>query len=364
VTALTKDVIRSLASFDGDGHPVVSLYLDVDGRRYIRPRDYELQLEHLLRQARRAKAEDLGRIEAHVKAGFDRSRVRGLALFSCQDRGLWEAITLPVPVRNEIVVNQAPQVRPLELVLEEYEHFGVLLADRQRARMLVFELGELADRSELFDQLPRHEDDGGEWDRDHVHDHQASAARHHLRRAALVAFQVFQSQGFEHLIIGAPDEITGELERELHPWLRDRIVARLSVPVGAPEEEIRRAALQVEEQVERAKQAALVERLREQAAVGRAVTGLGPVLAAVVERRMDTLLISDGYVAAGWRCPACRHLATKGRTCPICGSPMDQLEDVVEEAVEDAVQQSCRVVVCTGNADLDVLGRIGALLRF
>ncbi len=43
---------------------------------------------------------------------------------------------------------------------------------------------------------------------------------------------------------------------------------------------------------------------------------------------------------------------------------MVQVDDVVEEAVEEALNQSCEVEICVGNADLDVLGRIGALLRY
>jgi hypothetical protein len=43
---------------------------------------------------------------------------------------------------------------------------------------------------------------------------------------------------------------------------------------------------------------------------------------------------------------------------------MEQIEDVVEEAIDEALSQSCRVEICAGNADLDVLGRIGALLRY
>jgi hypothetical protein len=43
---------------------------------------------------------------------------------------------------------------------------------------------------------------------------------------------------------------------------------------------------------------------------------------------------------------------------------MEQADDVVEEAVQEALNQSCRLEVCRDNADLDVLGRIGALLRF
>jgi len=43
---------------------------------------------------------------------------------------------------------------------------------------------------------------------------------------------------------------------------------------------------------------------------------------------------------------------------------MVQVDDVIEEAVEEAIAQSCDVEICVGNADLDVLGRVGALLRY
>ena len=40
------------------------------------------------------------------------------------------------------------------------------------------------------------------------------------------------------------------------------------------------------------------------------------------------------------------------------------LADVVADALHAAIAQGCRVDICTGNADLDVMGRIGALLRY
>ena len=43
---------------------------------------------------------------------------------------------------------------------------------------------------------------------------------------------------------------------------------------------------------------------------------------------------------------------------------MTKVEDVVEEAVDEALLHGCAVEVCDGNADLDVLGGIGALLRY
>lgn len=388
MASLTADTVRSLAGFKGMQGSVVSLYLDVDGQRYIRPRDYELHLDQLLRQARERNQgsgveQDLRRIEDRVKAGIDRSQTRGIAAFSDAPDNWFELIELTVPVRNQLTINQTPQVRQLEALLERYRRYGVLLVDRQRARMFVFHAGQLIDRSELFDQLPRHDDDRGDWDRDHVRDHTAAAARQHVRRAAQVAFGVHQQKPLEHLILAGPEVVVHDVERELHSYLRERIVARLRLPTTAADDEIRSAAADVERDVEKDRTAQVVDRLRDAIGVaqpvplgrtmnvapigagsGHGVAGLDSVLKALVEHRVHTLVVSDSFESPGWRCRGCDYLATFGPACPLCSKAMDLVDDVVEEAIEVAVNQSVKVVPCSGIADLDVLGRIGALLRF
>ncbi|MBV9412352.1 MAG: hypothetical protein JO148_12200, partial [Acidimicrobiia bacterium] len=234
---VSGDVVQRLAAFTGVG-PVTTCYLDVDGRRYVRPHDYEVELERMLRPLREREhraghhnaCKDLKRIEDHVKGGFDRSHTRGLALFAGSVDDLWEPLHLPVPVINRLVVNQHPQVRQLEAIIERAERFAVLLADRQRARLFVFQLGQLVDWSERFDRLPRHEDDGGDMVKDQMRDHVDSATHRHLLRTAEAAFELFHESGFDRLMVGAPGDIAGPLERILHPYLRERIAARLAVP--------------------------------------------------------------------------------------------------------------------------------------
>ena len=394
--AITEGVIRNLAGFTGTDAPVTSLYLDVDGRRYLRSRDLDPHFDALVREATARAAglrgpngatglrgpngatggglsktaqqsleADLSRMADHVRSSLRRSHTRGLAMFSCTAHDFWHVVELSVPVRNRVVINHTPYVRELEAVVARRQRFAVLLADRQRARIFLYELGALVERTELIDLLPRHDDDGGELTRDQVAGRSAVVAHRHLRRAARVAFQVFREQGFDHLVIGAPDEICKALERELHPYLRERIAAHVSVAVNASEEEITQAALSVEADVEREREGASVQRLRDAIGTGRGgVAGLEAVLGALVARRVDTLLVSDGYEAPGWRCRSCSFVGARGPGCPVCSATMDRVDDVVEEAVEDALAQSCRVTVCVENADLDVLGRIGALLRY
>ena len=41
MSLVTEDAVRTLAAFKGKKAPVVSMYLDVDGKRYPRRQDYE-----------------------------------------------------------------------------------------------------------------------------------------------------------------------------------------------------------------------------------------------------------------------------------------------------------------------------------
>jgi peptide chain release factor subunit 1 len=375
---ISEDRIRALAGHRGSC-VVTSCYLDVDGRRHPRHADYETQLDHLVRQGRekaaglgaeatRSVGADLERIAAWVKGGFDRSRVRGLAFFACSADGYFEVVESPLPVRNGVVVNHTPHVRPLESILQAYERFAVVLVDRQRARLFRFELGELTEHTEVFDAVPRGGDQSGHPAQGSrgaaVQRHSDEIVHRHLKHAAEVTFTELQAHPVDHVILGGPHEVVVDFEGLLHPWIGERVADRLVIPTTAVPDEVRQAALCVEAVVTRRDEAAQVERLRDAVGTGGGVAGLQPTLAALVERRVDLLLVSDGYETEGWRCRSCRYLGPLGRRCPVCANSMDLVDDVVEEAVEEALANKCRVQMVRENADLDVLGRIGALLRF
>ena len=120
---LDRETVRALAAWDPGGAPVTSLYLNVDGRRFPRKADYLVRLEELVRaarhqaeeldrDARRSVEADLEAMSTYVRERFERDGVRGLALFSCSEAGLWEAFALPRPVRNRAVVGPEPGWRP------------------------------------------------------------------------------------------------------------------------------------------------------------------------------------------------------------------------------------------------------------
>ncbi len=372
VAVITEAAIRELAGFRGQDAPVTTCYLDVDGRRLSRHRDYEQELERILRSAR-ARANgtesvrsDLGRIEAYVKGGIDRTTTRGLAIFSCSAHEFWKVVPLPVPVRSRVVINQAPAVAQLESVAQEFDRFGVLLVDKQRARMLVFQLGELIDHSDLFDELPRDYDTRGHSDQGDVTGHVEALAAAHVRHAAEVAFHVFQQEPFEHLTVGAPAGLAGAIESALHPYLRERLCHRIDIGVGRQPARHprghprRRAGGRASARGGGRRPVAHPERERAPGGDRAGRLAAGPARAAGRAAARLRRLQRAGLAVRHLRPPRAGGSGLPGLQRSSC----TRSRTSSRRPSRSPSAQSCHVEVCVENADLDVMGRIGALLRY
>jgi peptide subunit release factor 1 (eRF1) len=195
----------------------------------------------------------------------------------------------------------------------------------------------------------------------HVDDHR----QRHLKRVAEALFRLLKASPFDSLVLAGPAEAHLDLEHTLHPYLRERIRASVTLTVTATLDEVAARCLEVEEEQERTKEAAKVEALREAAeSGGKAVTGLPGTLAAVAEGRAAEILVGLDLSAPGFSCPNCGRLSDRGARCPACGSTMEPVADVVEEAVARAVRQGSRVETIVHPDGLARYGGIGALLRF
>ena len=379
MTDLDRNLVRKLAEWKPGDFPVTTVYLSVDGRQFPRTQDYEVRLDELLRRAhavaeklpkpeRRSVERDVEETRSFVVDRFDRGEgtTRGLALFSSSGAGLWEDINLSRTVRNQVVVGPYPDLLQLEAVLETYESFCTVLVDSEKARIFLAELGRIEEQSDLLDDVPGRHDQGG-WSQGRFQRHVDEHRQRHLKHTAEVLFRFFKRRAFDHLIVGGPEEIAAEFEDELHDYLKQRILARINVPIGVPASEVLDRSLQAEEELERRRvRDAIDQILAEQAAGRKAVGGLEPTLAALAESRAATMAVSMDLHAPGRECPSCGRLTERGRRCPTCGSETREVPDVVEAAVAQALRQGCRVetIPDADDGEFASLGGIGALLRF
>jgi peptide chain release factor subunit 1 len=185
----------------------------------------------------------------------------------------------------------------------------------------------------------------------------------HLAHVAGLLFDIFKGEGFDRLLVGAPEELVGAFEDRLHPYLRERCVGRLHLDVeNTSTDDVRGAVASALDAYQGRQEREALDRLME--GVGRstrAAAGLADVLAALNEARVDTLLVADTFRAPGVRDA---ELGLLYATDDGVTGRVEHVEDVVEPAVEKAIEQSARVLRISHHEDLGPLGGIGAVLRY
>ena len=367
---ITEQQVRDLSAH-ASGAPVATVYLDVDGRHRPVATEYQSAFERLAttlrrrasREPSRADVEaDIERMRTWLDRDLDRSFTRGVAFFSCEKDGFFEAVPLPRPVRDAAAIGTTPQVGQLLAILDEHERFLVVLVDRHRVRLLRFELGEADEVLSRSDAEPRAIDistELGSFER-----HADEVARRHLRRSAADVARALREWPADRIILGGPDESVAGLQKYLAADVRAKVVGRADVRVAAPPAEIVAVALDVEERIERQREAEAVEELRQRSVAGKkGVVGLTDTLAALTARRVGTLFLTDGFSAPGAICPDCDNIGVAVRQCPRCGATQTDVDDVVEVAIDEAAAQKATVEFCRAT-DLERFGNIGAILRY
>lgn len=367
---LDNSVIRAIAAWRGD--VVTSLYLDVDGRRSPRSPDVDRRADHLLRIARRRAPLDggapgplveaeLGRIARWLDGGVDRSSTRGVALFAEGASGRFEALALPVPVRDQVVVDRAPDVAQLCEVLVTLPTALVVAVDRRRWRLLrwVAEKGEELDV--LDDDTPRWVDTDvelGGFDR-----HHEELEREHYRGVATGVIEELGQRSTPHVVLTGPAASTARLEGLLPDWVLARLTDRLVLPVDSSVADLAQSAQEAVARAELRRRAAVVGRLRERAASGAGVvTGLGPTLGALGDAAVATLVVEATFEAPGGRCGECALLTTALGPCPRCGAALDPVPNVVDAAITQAFLHGADLEPVE-DGQLADLRHIGALAR-
>jgi peptide chain release factor subunit 1 len=372
--------ISSLKDFvSHEGHPVVSVYLNVDGSTHPVKGGYEAEFSAMVANARKAAREELdlsrdqesllddelSAIGNYLTLDFRRNGVKGLAVFSCRPENLWQVTGLNIPVENRIHVDWKPQMSPLLETLSGFQRICVLMTSKETARIFQMFAGEVTEHSEILDNVLKHHEQGG-WEQAKLQRRHEKQVREHLKNASAATLEYFKQEKFDRLVIGISDDLWPELEKVLHPYLKERLLGRFSAEITAPLDEILPKVKAMEEMEQLQAEAQLLESLGPELESGRTyIGGLDDVLAMLNERRVDLLLVEEGYTEPGRRCEACNTVEFGERVCPACGQSGKNVADVVEEAREIAIRQDARVItVPVGHPAMERAGKIAARLRY
>jgi peptide chain release factor subunit 1 len=378
VNDITPERLRRLAGVRPRDGKVLSVFVNLDPRQFATPpaRDTQVRsvLDHaarLLREqqdlphaAREALKDDLGRVQQALTNGLDAKGAHAVAVYASAPAGLFEVLKLSEPVDHEPVVSDSPFLEPLA-TLGVPERWCVLLANRRVARVFCGPSGMLEELELIEDDVHGQHSQGG-WSQRRYERSVDKDVKDHLRHTAEVTFSTLRAELPVGILLGGPEELVGDLEATLHPYLRERVVGRVVIDVeNAHAEDVRAAAAEhIAAATRRRDDEALQAFAQGFARDDRAAAGLAGVLTAVTEQRVETLLVDEGFAAPGVTCPRCGWLATEGATCPADGTPTEPRDDVVEEAVERALTTAAAVRVLRDRPELASHGHIAAILRF
>jgi peptide subunit release factor 1 (eRF1) len=370
-----KQRLRELAKLRPEGHKVLSLYLNLDPSEFPTPRDRTVEFESLVGVVERGLREDslshaqreelkrdVERVRGWYANEFDASGTRGVAIFSAAGIGLFDVHHLARPIRSMVAIDDSPFIEPLT-TMPGGDGYCVLLVNRQLARILAGGADRLRELVSMVDDVHGWHDQGG-WSQARYQRGIQKETKDHLKHACEEVFRLSKRGLVQRLIIGAPEEMRGEVEGTLHSYLRDRIAGWIDVDVRASPEEVRREVTAIIEEDERRREREWLDRLQsELGRNSRGVAGLANTLTALNERRVEALLVQDGFRTEGYATPGADFLSAEPGQSPT-GEELHKRDDVIESALESALEQSAEVVVVRRHPDLEAHGSIGAVLRF
>jgi peptide subunit release factor 1 (eRF1) len=340
--------LRELAEVQPAEGRVLSVYMDLDPAEFGTAPARATQVTSLMTDARRTidELDDLSHDERKAlradletvretlsQPGIADNGARAVAVFACSPAGLLEVVRTPRPLPPKVVVDRAPHVEPLVLA-QGAERWCVLLANRRNARLFTGAPSELEETDRVEDNVHSQHRQGG-WSYPRYERSIEEDVRDHLENVARVTFDLLKARRFERLLIGAPQETVGDLERHLHPYLKERLAGQVKLDVeNSSAEDVRRATAEKVAELEARREEEALERLRQGiGSGGRAAAGRDEVLRLLEEARVEALLLADGTEAG--------------------------------EAIERALETGAEVLIFRHHAEhLGPHGGIAALLRY
>lgn len=370
---VTTTAIRALLNREPSTSPVTSVYLSTDGSRYPRPADYEARLDSLLRSARHATTgldqdaqdavrADTEQIRKWVRNSFDRSGVKGLGLFACEGE-IFEQLEVAMGVRNIARVGDRPYVVPLQALLGRDHHIALAVVERDRARILRYQLGQIEEHLDVTSDVHGQHDQGG-WSQARFQrgiEHEVLA---HMRDVSDILLRLHKQQPLDALVVAGPTAEASEFVRKLHPYLGEVLHGELlSVPLAADADHLTTVLRQAEQELVSARRRELLARLEAGKGQGeRDARGIRHVIEAVNAKRVDVLFVVEGAGEPGWK-SASGALALYEHEAASYGTPVEPVDDLIDEIIEQAVLGGSDIELFRDGSRLD--GHpVAALLRF
>jgi hypothetical protein len=374
---ITREAIRELALHESEQGCAVSFFFQPTTPKDQSYREEAILLKDLVRQALReteaggknaCARDDLNRI-LEMADRIHNNGGKAKAIFADSSKGIWREFDLPARLLStQLIVNSRFRLKPLAPVLEYTPRVCVILADRAKARLFDYNLGEAREVLDFFNDLPRMESDGfSGYDAGHNQRHLAENVKHHYKRVDETAMKMFDRNEWESIAFGCRDENWPEIDDVLHTDNRQRILGRFRVdPTTANGAAVAEGVERLlRERETRLRDEAMESVVGEARRNGNGAVGLRRVIGALEKGEIQTLLIGDRFEASGVECTNCGHIEFSSNSkCTLCERPTRTVDDLSDALIGAALRSGIEIMSIRNDERLENNGHIAAILRF
>ncbi len=372
---LNRKELKEIAKMTTGDAYFVSLYLNTNPMTNTK-NNYVIHVKNMFKQTTEQLNKsvikkvqvDLDKINAYILAN-KRMFKKGLVILSSQKRNFWREFHLSMPIKNEVIIDNTPYIKPLLDILDSYQRYAIILVGKDSARLFIIHLGEIEEYTEIHtDGVPGKHKKGGwfslserSYERHidyHVELHLKDVIKH---------LELFLSREYVgRLIVGGSEEAVAKVKGMLPPALADKLIGTFQAEMIANSKEILKKAAPILKIFERNKEEETVDDLLTRTMKNEnAVIGIEDVLHTLQEGRIMKLLLLKDFKRSGLTCKNCGFLTVQQvSTCPYCKGKPKKVNYIVDLLAQKAVEQGALVEVLTDNKKLKDAGKIGAFLRF
>lgn len=364
VTSLTDIDLHALAEVKDELDTFLTVYFRATGRdsdqSFVASRLSAIQ-KALPKDRLVAFEETLGMVEHALSAPAVKGE-RGRVIFASAPNGFLQIYRVSMEPEPLVVWDSSPFLLPLAKLREEYQDYGLLLIDSQEARLFLVKSDLLEENEKASIDLMNKHKKGG-W---------SQMRYNRLRRGQIHSFftQLIEDlqknedlSRMRGLVVAGPGEAKGQLIEMMPPALKDKVLGTVDTSMEAPSRDLARQGKDRADEDERSREKVLAEKLKEAVLRGHpAAYGLIEVRNALLEGRVNCLLITKGFALPGMICKSCYHIDSSGEKCPTCGSEAAALS--LENLYELAENMGTEVVLVEDDAFLESIGNLGAILRY
>ena len=359
--------LQSFLEYSAEGR-VLSVYLNTDPTE-SNTEAVNLRLRNLLKAV--DLPEDVQAVIDFVNLEYDWA-ARGLAIFSHQALQEFRAYQFNLSVPDKVFVGEKPFIRPMIRLMGVFNGWGVVLVDKQGARLFSYNMGELKEKKGVDgEEVKQTKRGGGNAMPGRMGGSGASAnveniIDRNIKEVIESAIAFFNQQRVRRVMIGGTDDNIARFKEEMPKSWQSLVVGEFPMSMTASQQDVLERATEEALLARKNLIQSLVDQAFTLAAKGSTgVTGLIDTLNAIHEGRVKTLLVSEDYEQTGYRCTGCGYLTTQQLdSCPFCSGTFETIEAAVELAAQEALRSNADVKVIRENEKLEQAGHIAAILRY